>query len=295
MPFHLRPGNRFGAAAEDRELVFQARCGKLPRDPPEHGAGIIFDHVADQDAESGERAGQRRNHHPRDAERFRQFAGVQSACAAKRNQGKLPRIVAAFDGDHAYGFLHGGVDDPDDSRGELFRRKLGPMPFEPFADQAACALEVQSEISAEKALRLQPAEKQVGIRHRGLGAAAVADRAGIGSGGFGTDPQRSGGVEAGDGAAARADGVNVEHGHANGQSGNLGLAAGAASPSTSATSVEVPPISKEMIRSKPLRRAMAAAPTTPPAGPESTVRTGSRAAERRPVIPPLDCMTKIRD
>ena len=50
-----------------------------------------------------------------------------------------------------------------------------------------------------------------------------------------------------------------------------------------------------MIRSKPLRRAMAAAPTTPPAGPESTVRTGSRAAEARLVIPPLDCITKIRD
>ncbi len=38
-------------------------------------------------------------------------------------------------------------------------------------------------------------------------------------------------------------------------------------------------MSNEMILSKPLRRARAAAPTTPPAGPESTVRTGSRAAE----------------
>ena len=49
------------------------------------------------------------------------------------------------------------------------------------------------------------------------------------------------------------------------------------------------------MRSNPLRRAMVAAPTTPPAGPESTVRTGSRAADARLVIPPLDCMTKIRD
>ena len=53
-------------------------------------------------------------------------------------------------------------------------------------------------------------------------------------------------------------------------------------------------MSNEIIRSHPLRRAMAAAPTTPPAGPESTVRTGSRAAELRAVIPPLDCMTKMR-
>ena len=49
-------------------------------------------------------------------------------------------------------------------------------------------------------------------------------------------------------------------------------------PSTSDTSVEVPPMSNAMMFSNPLPRAVAAAPTTPPAGPESTVRTGSRAA-----------------
>ena len=42
-----------------------------------------------------------------------------------------------------------------------------------------------------------------------------------------------------------------------------------------------------------LRRAVALAPTTPPAGPDSTVRTGSRAAVASVVMPPLDCMTKI--
>ena len=38
---------------------------------------------------------------------------------------------------------------------------------------------------------------------------------------------------------------------------------------------------------------MDSAPTTPPAGPESTVRTGSLEADARLVIPPLDCITKI--
>ena len=64
-------------------------------------------------------------------------------------------------------------------------------------------------------------------------------------------------------------------------------------PSTSDTSVEVPPMSKAMMFSNPLARAVAAAPTTPPAGPESTVRTGSRAAVASAVMPPEDCMTKI--
>ena len=102
-----------------------------------------------------------------------------------------------------------------------------PLSLEPLSDQAARALEIESEVSAQKALRLQPAEQQVGIRHRGLGAAAVTDRTGIGSGGFRADPQRSAGVEARDGASAGAYSMNVEHGHADGEAGNLGLAAGA--------------------------------------------------------------------
>ena len=52
-------------------------------------------------------------------------------------------------------------------------------------------------------------------------------------------------------------------------------------------------MSNEMMRSNPLRLATAAAPTTPPAGPDNTVRTGSRAADLTAVIPPLDCITKI--
>ena len=107
------------------------------------------------------------------------------------------------------------------------RVRLRSISLEPFGDQAARALEIQSEISAQKALRLQPAEQQIGIRHRGLGAAAITDRTGIGSGGFGPDPQRSAGVEAGDGASAGAYSMNVEHGYADGEAGNLGLAAGA--------------------------------------------------------------------
>jgi hypothetical protein len=53
-------------------------------------------------------------------------------------------------------------------------------------------------------------------------------------------------------------------------------------------------MSNESIRWNPLLAAIAAAPTNPPAGPDSTVRTGSRAAAANAVIPPLDCMTKIR-
>src|SRR3990167_1641330 len=66
----------------------------------------------------------------------------------------------------------------------------------------------------------------------------------------------------------------------------------ASSPlSSRATSVEVPPISKLMTRWRPASRARARAPTIPPAGPESSVRTGCAAATRaalRRVNHPLD-------
>ena len=94
-------------------------------------------------------------------------------------------------------------------------------------DQAARAFQIEREISAQKTMRLQPSQNQIRIRHRGLRAAAIADRAGIGSSGFRPYAQRSAGVEARDGASAGAHGVNIEHGHANRQAGNLGLAAGA--------------------------------------------------------------------
>src|SRR6266851_820922 len=63
------------------------------------------------------------------------------------------------------------------------------------------------------------------------------------------------------------------------------------SRSHSATSVEVPPMSKVMMLAKPAARAERNAPTTPPAGPDRIVRTGSLAAASAEILPPEDCIT----
>ena len=162
-------------------------------------------------------------------------------------------------------------------------------------DEAASAIEIKGEISTEEAVRLQAPKKQIRIRHSRLNAAPIADRTGVGSGRFWPHAQRSAGVEACDGTASSAHGVDVEHRARPRGVRPLPPGSGRTSPSTSATSVDVPPMSNVMIRSIPLRRAIAAAPTMPPAGPDSTVRTGSRAAVARAVIPPLDCITKMDD
>ena len=60
------------------------------------------------------------------------------------------------------------------------------------------------------------------------------------------------------------------------------------SPSTTATSALVPPMSKVITRSWPACRATNDAPMTPAAGPESNVSTGRRPASDAVMTPPLD-------
>ena len=57
-------------------------------------------------------------------------------------------------------------------------------------------------------------------------------------------------------------------------------------------SLLVPPMSMVATSRKLMRFAMNWAPTTPPAGPDITVRTGSDRAVRLAMTPPFDCITK---
>jgi len=54
----------------------------------------------------------------------------------------------------------------------------------------------------------------------------------------------------------------------------------------------VPPMSKVISLSNPIRRASAWAPTTPAAGPDSMMCIGIAAAAASVINPPLDCMIK---
>ena len=101
--------------------------------------------------------------------------------------------------------------------------RLAALLFQEFCGDAAGAIEIEREVSAEKTRGLQAAEEKIGVGDGGLGAAPVADRAGIGSGGFGADAKNAGGIEAGERASSGADGVNVEHGNADGRPSDLSV------------------------------------------------------------------------
>ena len=65
-------------------------------------------------------------------------------------------------------------------------------------------------------------------------------------------------------------------------------------PSMRLTSVDVPPMSNEITRDTLAAAATACAPTTPAAGPESTVRTAPARAVAAEIDPPFDCMIDSR-
>ena len=130
-------------------------------------------------------------------------------------------------------------------------------------------------------LGVEPAEHEVGIGDGRLGAAPpVAGRAGHGAGAAGPDGQRAARVEAGDRAAAGADGVHVERGQSDRVAGDdaLGGRRRARRPGSRHTSVLVPPMSNVTASGKPHAAATAAAARTPPAGPESSSAAGRSAA-----------------
>ena len=95
-------------------------------------------------------------------------------------------------------------------------------------DHVADVIEIQLHLAAEEVVGREVAEQQVGVGHRGFGAAAVvADRPGVRSGAFGADLHQAHLVDAGERAAAGADLDQVDDGNFQGQAGAFAEAADA--------------------------------------------------------------------
>ena len=174
-----------------------------------YGAGVVFDHIGDGDAQGGQDAGAPWHQHAGDAELGGQFAGVHRAGAAKRHEGEVAGVVAAFQRDGADGALHIGIDDADDAQGGVGGR--GANAGGKVAEQVVRPFPVQRHSPAEEAVGAQAAQRQVGVGYGNLRALAVAGGAGVGAGGLRADRQGAAGVDAGDGTAAGAHGVNFNH------------------------------------------------------------------------------------
>ena len=145
-----------GGFFQGGEFAIQFVGGNFSGDAPEDGARIIFHDVAGENAQGGECAGKRRDDDVRDAESFGESAGVEASGAAEGDQREVARVASALDGDDADGFFHGGVDDADDSGGELFQSQVRASCF--FSH--SCVMRRVRSRSSVKS----PPRKRVGCR-----------------------------------------------------------------------------------------------------------------------------------
>ena len=192
------------------------------------GSGVVAHGVRHEDAEGGERTGHLRDEHSGDAKGSGHGAGVQRAGAAEADEGEVAGVVAPLDGDDADGLFHGGLGEAEDAGGELLD---GGQIAAGALHDGARALGVEADAAAEEEVGVEAAEDEVGVGDGGLLCPGrsrwVRDRRRR------TRGRRAGcrrSVEAGEGAAASADGVDVEHGHADGHAGDDGFAGGAGPP-----------------------------------------------------------------
>ena len=167
---------------------------------------------------------------------------------------------------------------------------------------------VERKASADEIGRIEIAQHDVGVGDRGiLAALVVANGSGCCARAVGADPHRSAGIDPDDRAAAGADLGEIDRGHLERVPAPVRSRDPAITPpptSHSCTRVTppssisealavVPPMSKLMTRVSPICAATTCEPMTPPAGPDSTMCTGSSMAACAVVSPPLDCMSRM--
>ena len=135
------------------ELSFEFCRGKFSGRAPHYGAGEVFHHVADKDAQCRERTRERRHEYARDRKRLGEFASVQSARTSKSNEYKVARIVPTLDRDDTQGAFHVGINDTNHAFGKGFDGKCRMGLLEPGRDDLAGAIDVEFEVTAQKAIR----------------------------------------------------------------------------------------------------------------------------------------------
>ena len=260
---------------------------------------VVLD-VRHQQADGGKHAGIERHDHARHAEVAGDAAGMQRSGAAEGEQHEVAQVVAAHGGDRLDRLLHLHVDDADDAFGRLGDVQA-ERPGDLGLDRGARLGGIEPHAAAEEIVFAEIAEHEVAVgdgrrrRRRGRSRPAPAPRR-RSAGRPASTPKRS------TVAMVPPPALTVlmsSIGTARSRPSILPRLDSSGSPSLiSATSQEVPPMSKVMMLADPLMRQASTPAVTPPAGPDSTVVTARRAAAANVAMPPFDCMMyfcRVRD
>ena len=221
-----------GMEGDGHRFVGKAVSGQFPPRPGSHHAVFLRDGsqiglrevrpvarhevVADIGAEQaggGADAGVRRDDRFGDAEFAGDLGGKGGAGAAECDQHEIARIVALGNAAQPDRIDHMPAGYPVDAQRRSLERNA-----ERFGDRAADRLLGQRRIDGDtrafESLRPKPAEADQRIGHRRFRAAqAVTGRPRHGACAARPDLEHTGFVDDGDGAAARADTVDIDHRH----------------------------------------------------------------------------------
>ena len=136
--------------------------------------------------------------------------GVQRAGTAERQQREAARIDALLDGHDSQRADHLGVRDADDAlgAGDRLERELVREP----GHGALRGVAIEGDAAGKRAPGVEAAEQEVRVGDRRLHSAApVTRRSGLRARAARPHPQRAARIAPGNRAAARADGVDVDH------------------------------------------------------------------------------------
>ena len=176
------------------------------------GPSVVVAHLGAEQAERRQHAGMSRHHDRAHPEQRRQLGAVERPRAAEGHEREIAGIVAALHRYQPDGADHVVVDDVEDPARRRFERKA-ERPRHPLLDGPARPLDVERHLAAQQ-VRGDTTKHEVSVGDRRLlPARAVARGAGHGARALGTHRERAVVAHTRDRSAARADRVDVDHGH----------------------------------------------------------------------------------
>ena len=147
----------------------------------------------------------------RHAELLGDRGGVQRAGAAEGEQGEVARVDAALDGHDPHRADHLGVRDADDPGGAVLDRQAELVGQRLRPPRARRPRRARRRRPAASSGSRWPRTRFASVTVGSVAAAAVAGGSGLGARRARPDAQRAARVAPADRAAARADGVDVDH------------------------------------------------------------------------------------
>ncbi len=177
------------------------------------GHDVIGAPIDGQETEGRKVAGIGRHDASLHADQLHHRWRLRRAGTAERQQRELAWIDAALDRHLPDGVGLIPIGDLDDAPGQLLRRHAAGQFRRQRGDTGARALDVKHDAAADQRRR-QPAQHQIGVGDSRLSTAfAVTHRSGFGAGALRADFQMALAGDPGDRAAARADGLDIDHRH----------------------------------------------------------------------------------